>query len=287
MSSEPSGIKARLVTITPKMAENILARNTHNRGIRTSAVQAYAADIRKGDWQLNGEAIKISATGKILDGQHRLHAVIEADEPIETLMITGLADETQETMDQGRSRSFADVLKLRGEGEYTNLGAAVRMVCLYERDGVPYTAGRPAPSVKQLSRTLERNPEIRDSVKLAARLRRPWIGVSVLAAMHYLFSVANPEDANDFVTKLATGENMRAGDPPYVLRERLIKEHYDTGGLHSRAKLAFVVRAWNAYRRGETLTRLVFNPGGANPDRFPSIDGLAEPAEATSLPEAA
>lgn len=271
----PAGIKAQVMEITPKLAEKLLARNTHNRGISTSRIGQYAADIRKGDWQLNGEAIKIAQTGQILDGQHRLLAILEADRPMTSLLITGLPAETQETMDQGRARSFGDVLKLRGEENYYSLAAAVRMVCLYERDGIPFTAGRPAPTVQQLSRTLERNPEIRESVKLALRLQRPWIANSVVAAMHYLFSVAHEADANDFITRLATGEDLQVVDAIYVLRERLIKEHYAVASVHSQVKLAFIVRAWNAYRAGETLTRLVWNPGGSQPDRFPEIDGLA------------
>lgn len=252
-----NGLSAKIVTITPKLALQLLGRNTHNRSVVQARVDQYATDMRKGDWQVNGEAIKISSDGQILDGQHRLMAVLEADTSIESLLITGLPPAAQETMDTStwppRSGSSASM-------SATSSGA-----------------GRPAVngSVKQLSRTLERNPEIRDSVKLAASLRRSWLGVSVMAGMHYLFATADRDDADDFINKLATGESLTSADPIYVLRERLIKEHYDAGGLHSRVKFAFLVRAWNAYRRGETLSRLVWTPGGAHPDRFPEIDGLA------------
>lgn len=279
---QQTGITARLVEITPKLAEQLLARNTHNRSVSQPRIDQYAADIAKGDWQVNGEAIKIAHTGQILDGQHRLAAILAADKPISTLLITGLEPEVQETMDQGRARSFGDVLKLRGEANFNELGAAVRMVCLYERDGAPYQTGRTVvPSVQQLSRTLERNPDIRDSVKLAVGRRRPWLGASQIAAMHYLLSIADPADADDFIGRLISGENLASGDPILTLRERLQKEHYDGSHLHLRVKLAFVARAWNAYRRGETIRRLVFNPGGSSPDRFPLIDGLAQPDQPT------
>lgn len=276
--SQPQ-INARLAEITPAMAEQLLARNTHNRSPSMARVAQYAIDMRKGDWQVNGEAIKISADGRILDGQHRLMAILEADTPVHTLLITGLPAETQETMDQGRARTFADVLKLRGERDYFNLAAAVRIVYLYERDGVPFQAGGRlgAPTVQQLCRCLERNPEIRDSVRLGSSLHRSWLSASTIAGMHYLFSIADPTDAEDFITKVCTGAHIGPGDATYMLRERLIKEHYDATGLHLKVKMAFVVRAWNAYRCGETLARLVWTPGGHNPDRFPQIDGLAAP----------
>lgn len=293
MPSQPdhtdSDIQARMMTITPQIAEGLLARNTHNRAVRISAVDQYAADMRKGDWQVNGEAIKISAGGQILDGQHRLMAILEADTPITTLLITGLPVESQETMDQGRARSFGDVLKLRGEKQYSILAAAVRIVCLYERDGIPFhlSGRRPAPTVQQLSRTLERNPEIRASVTIGSKLNRPWLTATIIAALHYLFSSADPVDAEDFFAKVTSGANIGPGDAAYVLRERLIKEHYDEGGLQATVKLAFLVRAWNAYRTGETIHRLVWTPGGSNPDRFPAIDGLTVPTPDTEPLEAA
>lgn len=283
MTAPDQGVNARLVQLTPAQAEQLLARNTRNRGVQQARVEQYAADMVKGDWQINGEAIKISRDGVILDGQHRLLAITEARVPVTTLLITGLAPETQETMDQGRGRSFGDALKLRGEKQYTTLAAAVRTVCLYERDGVPFhdSGRRPAPTIAQLSRTLERNPELRDSVTFALSMRRPWLPATTVAALHHLFSAVAEDCADDFFRKLATGEELAASSPIYVLRERLIAEHADKmTSLHNRVLLAFVVRAWNAYMQGETLRRLVFNPGGANPDRFPAIHGLVDTSEA-------
>jgi hypothetical protein len=171
------------------------------------------------------------------------------------------------------------VLKLRGEKDYYVLAATTRIVCAFERDGVPYVQGyKAAPSNQQASRTLERSPEIRDSCALANKLRRPWLTVSTAAALHFLFSIADAEGATDFFTKLSTGENLAASSPVYVLRERLISDHYalDDRSLQPRVKMAFVVKAWNAYQDGTSLMRLSWRPGGANPEPFPAIRGLAD-----------
>lgn len=271
-------VEAKLVTITPEMALSLLARNRKNRSVTNARVMQYAADMKKGAWQINGEAIKVSADGRVLDGQHRLMAILEADTKIETLLITGLDPTVQETMDQGRNRSFADVLKLRGEKHYTTLSSAVRMVCLYERDGVPFKLwGGASPSVMEMSKTLERNADIRDSVRFAVSHPRGWVANTTVGGLHYLLSIASDVDAHAFMTRLLTGEDLSCDNPIYVLRERLIKEHQTIGrSLSSETKIAFVVKAWNAWRRGENIARLVWQPGGASPDRFPGIDGLAE-----------
>lgn len=264
-----------MVELTPDMASKLLERNTHNRSISGSRVEQYMTDMKAGNWAFNGEAIKIAADGQILDGQHRLWAIVEGETAIQTLLITGLANQAQETMDQGRPRSLGDVLKLRGEPQFTTLAATTKLVAFYMRDGVPFQAAyKPGITVHEALRTLERNPEIRDSVEKAYDLRKPWLPVSALAALHFLFATVDQEDADDFVFKLTRGEQLVAADPIWVLRERLIKAHGSRlEAIEPRVKLAFVIRTWNAYRRNEQIVRLVWQ-GGAHPDRYPRIDGV-------------
>lgn len=277
-------IGVRLATITPKQAEKLLEDNTHNRMVRDTAVAQYAADMKAGNWQLNGEAIKVAASGRILDGQHRLIAIADAGVPVETLLITGLPDEAQETMDQGRSRSFGDILKLRGEKEYTTLSVAVRIIATYEKYGAPVAPfSAPPLSVAQMLRTLAHNPELRETIPVARRLRRPWLPISLTAALLHLFSAVNEEDALDFFTRLSTGDGLEAGSALHTLRERLMKEHYELGGINQRVRLAFIVVAWNHYSQGFPLKRLAWHPGGSNPDKFPAIFGLADTRHQTEV----
>jgi hypothetical protein len=276
MPPDPSPVKAKMLTLTPRIAEQLLERNRHNRSVSSSRVRQYAADMRAGHWAFNGEAIKVDADGQVLDGQHRLLAVIEADCSVDTLLITGLPPAAQETMDQGRARTLGDVLKLRGEADYFNLAAAVRVVCLYERDGLPYKAPfKEAPTVHECIRALDRNPAIRDSVKLAVQLRRSsLVPTSTVAGLHYLFASVSEADADDFMTKLLRGENLTAESPIFVLRDRLLVDLRERI-LPPKTKLAFIIRTWNAYEQGEHISRLLWNPGGANPEKFPKIYGLA------------
>lgn len=272
------GVGAKMLTVTPAIAIELLQKNTHNRSVSQSRVRQYAADMRKGQWAFNGEAIKIADDGSILDGQHRLLAVVDADREVNLLLITGLPAVAQETMDQGRSRTLGDVLKLRGERSYFNLAAATRLVCMYERDGVPFKgAFVDAPTVHQCLRTLDHNPGLRDSVKLANDLSRgSLLAVSAVAGLHYLFASVDETDATDFFTRLLRGENLEARTPIFILRDRLLVDLRERI-LTPKIKLAFTIRAWNAYKQGEQIQRLLWNPGGATPDKFPKIYGLSLP----------
>ena len=100
-------ITAKVETITPEIAKTMLGENVNNRRISRDNVNLFAREIRNGEWRFNGEAIKFGKDGRLLDGQHRLLAVIAADKPLTTLVIRGLEDETQQTMHLGRRAHLA------------------------------------------------------------------------------------------------------------------------------------------------------------------------------------
>ena len=101
-------ITAKVETITPEIAKTMLGENVNNRRISRDNVNLFAREIRNGEWRFNGEAIKFGKDGRLLDGQHRGLAVIAADKPLTTLVIRGLEDETQQTMDSGKTRTLGD-----------------------------------------------------------------------------------------------------------------------------------------------------------------------------------
>lgn len=267
-----NGINARLITITPKLARSLIEhRNNSNRDVTLGRVEQYAEDIRRGAWIVNGEAIKVSRDGEVLDGQHRLLAVLQADAPITSVLITGLPPEAQESMDQGRPRTFADVLKLRGEKDYNVLAAAVRIVATYERSGIPLPGYVFSPSNQQLSASLKRNPGIRDSRMFANRTRQPWLNVSVVTALHHLFSAASEPDATAFFEQLLAEEYVDTAIA--TLRARLLSEYHDIEHprTHVRTRIAYVVKTWNAWLAGEDV-ELVWYPD----EPFPAIYGLTD-----------
>src|ERR1700750_3512325 len=101
-------------TISPDMAQEILAANGHNRNMRSPRVAQLAEVMRRGEWILNGETIKVATDGTLLDGQHRLQAVVDSGATIETLVMRGMSLETQDTVDTGRRRRLADILAIEG-----------------------------------------------------------------------------------------------------------------------------------------------------------------------------
>jgi hypothetical protein len=102
-----------VVKITPRMAELWLKHNHVNRNLDIKRVKRYAREMVAGRWLLNpGAVISFSTTGALIDGQHRLSAIVEAKVPISMYVATNVEGEVQVVMDKGRPRKVSDNLHM-------------------------------------------------------------------------------------------------------------------------------------------------------------------------------
>ena len=100
------------VIVTPELAGQMMSKNERNRKIRTDAVGRIANDIRNGNWVLNGESIKLDKDGYVLDGQHRLTAIILTGIPVETYVAYDVERNAAMTIDTGIRRNESDVIRI-------------------------------------------------------------------------------------------------------------------------------------------------------------------------------
>ncbi len=262
-------VTVELVNVTPDIAAEYLTHNTHNRNTRERQIKLYATDMTAGDWSFTGAAITFSATGELLDGQHRLHAVILANVTIPLLVIRGLYRDAQDDTDGGIPRKFYDVLALRGEANASHLAALTRRVASWEAGNYRNVSSYPATH-SQLLRTLEAHPElpgiIQPSRTAAAGCGLP---ASVVAIAMWVFSNIDDEDARFFFDRLGDGQNLAKGDPIFELRRTVANTTGVKGERNQTYLLAITIKAWNAFRAGETVGLYRWKPGGAKPEAFP------------------
>ncbi|KAB7835483.1 hypothetical protein, partial [Streptomyces mobaraensis] len=201
-----TGPSAHIIVLHPPLAARLLRRNTKNRNLRTAMVEDYVRDIQAGTWPLNGEAIKLDAQGNVLDGQHRLHAVVKADEPVTTFIVGGLPPEAQTTMDSGMRRTTADALSLADETNDITVAAILRKVWSWQQGDRRFTR-RISPTTTESRALLEKHPEIRRSAEIAMRTRAafPHIPQSALGTAHFLFNAIDPDGCAWFFQRLGDG----------------------------------------------------------------------------------
>ena len=238
-------------TITPDIARMYLAKNTRNRPLNQRRLKTFTDAIKRGEWKLNGETIKMN-DDVLIDGQTRLHAVIAAGIPIQTYVIKGLSSDVFDSIDIGGNRTSPDIFSLMGESYCAKMSSALIMVD-------KYLTGRVSASnnytVQQMKKLLEDHPDIRISCKDVKDTKRI-ISPALLTACHYLFAKKDEELANSFIHKLITGAGLVEGDPIYVLRERLINNNLSKAKLKRDYLMAIVIKSWNALRTNTELKTL-------------------------------
>lgn len=261
---------SEILTITPDVAAHWLeAYNTHNRGLRERFVQALAADIAAGQWRLNGASISFDAGGVLLDGQHRLWAIVTADMAVPSLVTIGLSPNAQEIIDTGLRRSFSDVLHLRGESNTSKLAALVRAVYVWNAGGRGGGTNF-QPTVPQQLRTLEECPELREHVKYGSRVTAVFkIPNSVAGLSVWLLRRIDQADADFFFDRIIDGANLAKNSPIARLRAAYTTHATSRTKTPPHVLLALTIKAWNAYRDGREVQILTWKSGGASPETFP------------------
>jgi hypothetical protein len=65
--------------VSPEMAKHYLAQNIANRRPKTPRVLLYSNEMKAGRWRSEtAETIKIASSGRVLDGQQRLMAIVHS-----------------------------------------------------------------------------------------------------------------------------------------------------------------------------------------------------------------
>jgi hypothetical protein len=262
--------------ITPKDAERMLAANSHNRNLRPRLVARLAGAMQRGEWQFNGETIKISKAEDLLDGQHRLAAIVASKTTQTMLVIRNLPESVQETIDIGSARSLGDMLKLRGEHDNAWLAAALRNLWKYLQWG-SFQERFLTPTPQELGVLLDEHSALRSSIPHVRRLRTflP-VPPGPFTALHYLFSRADPVQTSIFFESLAYGENLLPTDPVLSLRNGILRSAQSARRPSGVAYSAWTIKAFNATRSGGELALMRWSP---STEKFPRVDGLDLEAE--------
>lgn len=238
-------------TITPQRARLMLGESSsfNNRPVKAGAVARYASDMKVGAWPVTGDSIKLDNAGRVIDGQHRLLACIDAGVPFTTAITYGLDTEVAQVVDQGTARSACDRFRM-GDPDMTQpklRAAAVRCYFGLERKG---DFGIPI-SFTHIARILEDHPAIGravDEVGTNVELKLLYRGGSLPAALHaHLAERSTPATADRFFS-LVAGVSVPPDSPVRALRTRLTHLRKRNLGGHNqslRDRAATTIVAWN------------------------------------------
>lgn len=260
-----------LMTITPLMAEEILSRNEKNRPKSASTVKKYAEEMRSGRWVQTGIPLVFSKSGSLLDGQHRVAAIIENGSPQSFYCVFGVEDAAFAFIDQGKKRTASDIFAIHGVPHYTAMSAAVRWVWAYETKRMYYgysgLAGGVTLSPDQLYDVYLKHERLQESVPIArtfavSRLAAP----SLMVGLHYLCACKSRQQADDFFLKVGDGVGFtNKTEPAYRLHRFLTDNVMSSRPVRGVHVAAITINAWNAQRQARSRFSTVAETGKAFP----------------------
>lgn len=231
------------VSITPAIATEWLKSNTSNRRISEPVVEAYAADMRAGAWKLTHQGIAFDTAGKLLDGQHRLHAIIKAGFPVTLAVTRGLSPSAQEVVDAQKPRSIADQLHLvDGLPNANKYAGACRVIA--EIDAGKSIDKSTLNGVRRI--LADYQSDITDMLK--AMRGTQFDSVTIVGPLAYCMA-ADREKIKVLAAQIRNGEGLKRTDPAYQIREWVQKY----GCRMRREVIAVVLRGAYAHLHGESL----------------------------------
>jgi len=248
--------------ITPSRAKELLEANINNRRVKIDVVNRYANDILAGRWKEDtGEVIKISKSGIILDGQHRLYAIAKANTAIYLHIVYGVNDSVSDVLDTGSVRNASDVFKLNG---IVNDGAIPGMIQFYnkiKKERFVTHRDTNLSNAEILSKYYENDALWQEVFRVSQRWYNAFAKIlskSIIGGFYCRFREINPELAEQFMNELCTGINT-SNDTIRLLKDKLIKDKISNKKLSTTLKMIFIIKTWNCFIQGIELKRLSFD----------------------------
>jgi len=236
--------KAEWVYATQPLVDSLLEKNTRNRPPKPRYIQ-WLSEIAEKDWLPTPDAIAVSKSGFLLNGQHRLTGIKNAGYPrVPLLLVTGLPEESMAATDRGISRTIRDVLSLLLSEKVS--GKLIASLAFFDRIKKGNLYGYYKSNPDDLLDLIEKHQDlIIDFLRVINSQRAP---VSA-AIMEY--GSRNREKALAFANQLLYGENLVKEDPAYKLREEL-KKMEGGGTFVSRQSYGIAVAACIKHAKGKS-----------------------------------
>lgn len=287
MTPESNGanVAEEIIEITPAMAAEWLLLNNRNRPIRRSTVMTYAADMAAEPtrWRYTGDPIRFAVDEHgnevLIDGQHRLMAIVRAKRPVRMKVIRGFDHEIQRFIDIGNKRILSDQLGIEGYEHSKSLSRLARRIYAWRTTGTPNMRASSAshPVLRDVlidPDTGQVYPLVAAAAEYAHRHPKGLIPASGLGFLFWLLTPLDHEGALEFLDRADDGaglvkEPSGLKDPILAWRDRIIDQRASGVKVNDHIAIAYGIIAWNLWIDGRRVKYLRAPSGGINAKSYP------------------
>lgn len=258
---EPNSIapipdKPIVMLVTPQIAQDWLDnRNLHNRRKSNVTARKYVKAIRAERWKCTHEGIAFDRDGFLIDGQHRLMAIVQTRTPLKLFVIPfveGMDDDTFGVLNSGNRRQVAQLLHFAGGAETAAAAKILGVIDDSFGDGTHVAGGVVA--------TNPENDEVLDVVNawpelplLTAQTSAVYRNSRILKSIHLAVLAQASRTRYEgriesWIDGLSTGIGLGDQDPRRHARNRFVRGEKSFNDATGRALgYRLLVKAWNAY----------------------------------------
>lgn len=261
---------ATIELVSPDKAARWLEQAADNRSISGGHVDRIGRALTDREWRVSNQGIGLDYAGRVIDGQHRLKAIVGTGVAAYMVVVRGLDPDAIRAIDDTRKRTFSDDLRIERHEQYAERAAATGLIFRFER-GAAKGLTLANSGVVQLNRIeqaaaldmYESNQDLRAIIKVGSRANKSFgiPGSSVAAAYYLALEYKDDVDGvSEYFEKLSTGYDISHGDPVDVLRSS-IRQRKDQGAASAgnpMENLAATLYCLNKTLAGERITRLLW-----------------------------
>ena len=267
------------VKITPEVAASYLEKSKGNRSLREKTkLLAYTKDMERGAWVYNGDAIRFSEEGTLLDGHHRLTACVRSGVPFVSDIVTIPANAVH-TIDKGATRSEADSLVMEYGYEKAKAKAAVTAVTSiiqHDAGASSWPSGGGALQYRvthhEVDRWMSENGrDLAVSMDFGFSFERSGrlISQGFITAIHYLgWRAYEKEVTENFLRKVFTGHYIEPNTTADHVRTTLLMARSGQVRMATAAKILTVAKGLRSVASGRNISyrhNAVYRVGTDNP----------------------
>lgn len=264
-------MEIKLVLVTPEVAASYLEKNDKNRKSKDRLIARLSDSMERGEWRLTSETIKFDINGNLIDGQHRLKAIIKSGTSQKFMVSFGEDPENFSVIDDGVPRTGGDALYLSGYENGNNVAAACNLVICYKK-GFNYGMRHRVPNIEVVN-FVNANPRISGVVKKCTNWYKHSAGLmplSFMASLYFIVSESHPAEVVDsFFEKMFNGLGVGLNTFYAKWRQRMAKDKVSITKLPRETKTALFVKAWNAHLSGGNKKLISYDSAK---EKFPKIN---------------
>ena len=251
--------------ITPTLAAKYLETIKLERRLTNTHVKMLARRLKDEHWEhLNGDAICFDSKGHLVDGQHRLQAVVTSGCSIVTFTIRGVQPDIYYGKDKGRKRCLSDTLSMLGYENTNSLASTLQWLFLYKENRLGWQEpNRDLLDDRFAVALLKEHSTLPIIVAEAVRIYRQqkahvFNATGMVGFYVYLFSHIDESLCNEFFRKLIALETSE-GTPVYYLQMRLMRSVNAKPRKDKMSMLeqrSAIQKTWNLFVQGQRIDSL-------------------------------